>query len=43
MDLSVIIITASVVSILANALKVWQFGSSRLGSYKKSKSTRGPL
>lgn len=36
MDLSAIIITAAVVSILANALKVWEFGSSRLDSYIKN-------
>jgi FlaG/FlaF family flagellin (archaellin) len=32
MDLSAIIILAAIVSILANALKVWEFGSSRLFS-----------
>ena len=30
MDLSAIIVTAAVVSILANALKVWEFGSSHI-------------
>ena len=35
MDLSVIIILAALVSILANLLKVLEFGSSRLGSYIK--------
>jgi hypothetical protein len=33
MDLSGIIITAAVVSILANLLKVWEFNSSHLVSY----------
>jgi len=35
MDLSAIIILAALVSILANLLKVWEFGNSRLGSYIK--------
>ena len=35
---SAIIITSAVVSILANALKVWEFGSSRLGSHIKNSS-----
>ena len=34
-DLSAIIILAAVVSILANFLKVWEFGSSRFSLYKK--------
>ena len=35
MDLSAIIITAAVVSILANFLKVWDFCSSRLDTLIK--------
>jgi hypothetical protein len=35
MDLTPIIITAAVVSILANSVKLWEFGSSHL---KKSNS-----
>jgi hypothetical protein len=30
-----ILLTAALVSILANTLKVWEFVSSRIGSYKK--------
>jgi hypothetical protein len=41
MDMSVIITTAALASILANALKVWEFVSSRLDSYiKKSNAQR---
>ena len=36
MDLSAIILTAALVSILANFLKVWEFGSSRLSAYIKN-------
>jgi hypothetical protein len=44
MDLSAILITAAVVSIIANFLKVWQFGSSCVVAYiKNPKSTRGPF
>jgi len=35
MDLSAIITTAAVTSILANALKVWEFASPRLGRLLK--------
>jgi hypothetical protein len=36
MDISAIIITAAVVSILANLFKVWEFGSSRFGRIFKN-------
>jgi hypothetical protein len=40
MDMLVVIISAALVSILANFLKVWGFGSPRLSSYiKNSKSS----
>jgi len=35
MDLSPLITAAAVVSILANSLKVWEFGSPRLGRLLK--------
>lgn len=36
MDLSPIITTAAVVNILANAFKVWESGSTRLGAFFKT-------
>ena len=36
--MSSLIIVAALVSIPANAFKVWEFGSSRLGSYIKKSS-----
>ena len=35
MDISPFIFVAALVSILANLLKVWEFGSSRLAAYIK--------
>jgi len=42
MDLSAIIITAAVASILANIIKVWEFVGSRLGRRRKTKSSITP-
>lgn len=40
MDMSVVIIGAALVSILANFLKVWEFGGPRLSSYIKNLNPR---